>query len=616
MMPEQSKSFPVILALAIVLVLGFLAANAVRWYCDDIFITLRYAKQYLGGNGFVYNAGERVEGYTHFLWLVIITALQRMGFDPVEAAVNLGIGSFLGTLVIFAFVSRRLSRGSAVLCIPMTSLALIANHECRIWASSGMETAFFAFLLSLAFFVYFFTGARRSYRLLASSLILVLAVMTRPDGLLIYGTAGVLLAGNALRSRRSVARAAIDAAVFGAPLVVVYLPYVLWKVSYYGSFFPNSYYAKSANLAYFSQGFYYLWLYFRAHPTSVLFLLSAVILVPAYFGGRRVGAAAAAAGDEPGSSGAAVPIAGDGPESGVSAAEEQRPESKVSAALTALCVVIVYLVIFVVRVGGGFMYARFIVPMLPFIYFLIEWSLRRLVPRRLDILAAALLLVPLIVIGIEGMLRNDLLLKREDGRSDVRIHRGILDERHYYTKDGLIERDRWLGEALRRFFAGLDATVLLRGQACLGYYGDFRRCIESAGLTNREIARLPLEERGRIGHEKSPSRGWLAEHGVDLVFARRPYLERGYRIAYFQIGDVALRAELITYDAALVKKLRERMGARFRFKPFEQALDEYIMRELPGRSAAELQKDYEEFREFYFNHNDDPEREKIFIDAL
>ena len=38
------------------------------WMLDDAFISFRYAENWVSGHGPVYNAGERVEGYTNFLW--------------------------------------------------------------------------------------------------------------------------------------------------------------------------------------------------------------------------------------------------------------------------------------------------------------------------------------------------------------------------------------------------------------------------------------------------------------------------------------------------------------------------------------------------------------------
>lgn len=39
---------------------------------DDAYISFQYARQFFSGNGLVFNVGERVEGYTNFLWIVLI----------------------------------------------------------------------------------------------------------------------------------------------------------------------------------------------------------------------------------------------------------------------------------------------------------------------------------------------------------------------------------------------------------------------------------------------------------------------------------------------------------------------------------------------------------------
>ena len=38
---------------------------------DDAYISFRYARNLAEGLGFVYNAGERIEGYTNFLWVFL-----------------------------------------------------------------------------------------------------------------------------------------------------------------------------------------------------------------------------------------------------------------------------------------------------------------------------------------------------------------------------------------------------------------------------------------------------------------------------------------------------------------------------------------------------------------
>ena len=56
------------LALAVGLVLAVQRASIF----DDAFISFRYARNLLDGHGLVWNPGERVEGYTNFLWTILL----------------------------------------------------------------------------------------------------------------------------------------------------------------------------------------------------------------------------------------------------------------------------------------------------------------------------------------------------------------------------------------------------------------------------------------------------------------------------------------------------------------------------------------------------------------
>ena len=46
------------------------------WLDDDQMISMRYARNPADGLGPVWNAGERVEGYTNFLWMTVMAAVQ------------------------------------------------------------------------------------------------------------------------------------------------------------------------------------------------------------------------------------------------------------------------------------------------------------------------------------------------------------------------------------------------------------------------------------------------------------------------------------------------------------------------------------------------------------
>lgn len=57
-------------------------AWALRWTCDDAFISFRYAQHFAEGHGLVFNldpAEAPVEGYTNFTWTMWLAAAVGMG---------------------------------------------------------------------------------------------------------------------------------------------------------------------------------------------------------------------------------------------------------------------------------------------------------------------------------------------------------------------------------------------------------------------------------------------------------------------------------------------------------------------------------------------------------
>ena len=90
-----SRSVVFALVLAVFL---FAAVRFLDHTVDDAFISFRYAENLVAGNGLVFNPGERVEGYTNFLWVVLIAPFLALGVDPELAARVLGLLAAVGAL--------------------------------------------------------------------------------------------------------------------------------------------------------------------------------------------------------------------------------------------------------------------------------------------------------------------------------------------------------------------------------------------------------------------------------------------------------------------------------------------------------------------------------------
>ncbi|MGA6168017.1 hypothetical protein [Amycolatopsis magusensis] len=201
---------------------------------EDAFITFRYSENLADGNGPVFNAGERVEGYSNFLWMLLIAIPKALfGKGIVVGAAVLGVVCTVACVVLSYFLVNRLVTDKAlgVLAAVLTAGA----SGLAAYGPSGLETPLFLLL------VLGVLHALAVDRPLIAGLLVALAGMTRPDGLLIAVLVGLYLLLRAVRKRTNW-RPVFD---YAAGLLVLALPWTIWRVVYYGHLLPNAVAAKS-----------------------------------------------------------------------------------------------------------------------------------------------------------------------------------------------------------------------------------------------------------------------------------------------------------------------------------------------------------------------------------
>jgi hypothetical protein len=230
--------------LAVCIALLLFEAWAPAPQLDDAYISYRYARNLVEGAGLVYNPGERVEGYTNLCWTLLVAAALALGREAEASAHALGLASgALLLLAVFAYARLALPRERAFTAAAAPALVLASTAFAR-WTTSGMETPLFtaAALAALAA-----DAARRPALATAAACV---ATLTRPDGLLV----AVVVFGADLWRRR-------DRRALAGPLCFALLlaGHTLFRVVYYGSPVPNTFYAKvpgvpaSLGVAYLSR---------------------------------------------------------------------------------------------------------------------------------------------------------------------------------------------------------------------------------------------------------------------------------------------------------------------------------------------------------------------------
>jgi hypothetical protein len=129
----------IVCAIALVSFAGNVHEN--HFLADDAFISFRYARHLADGLGLVWNPGERVEGYTNFLWVALLAGGMLAGASPEVLSVILGIASGVALLgMLVAFGARRLGWRHPYVYGPV--LALGVSRSFTAWCSSGLETRF------------------------------------------------------------------------------------------------------------------------------------------------------------------------------------------------------------------------------------------------------------------------------------------------------------------------------------------------------------------------------------------------------------------------------------------------------------------------------------------
>ncbi len=225
--------------------------------CDDAFITFRVARDLSSGLGPVFNPGERVEGYTSFLWMILMAAVIRLGGAPELWSRILSLIFSAGTILLFF---RSISYDSGFSKYLFT-IFLVFSAPFIAWSTGGLETAAFTFLVFAAVMMFRKACERKTSKIfMLSSLVLAMAAITRPEGVPIFAILAAFLAFFALRGKSSF-RQVISLLL---PFIILYGIYFLWRFGYYGKFLPNTYYVKSPGASMLRLGVAYSW-HFLVH---------------------------------------------------------------------------------------------------------------------------------------------------------------------------------------------------------------------------------------------------------------------------------------------------------------------------------------------------------------
>jgi arabinofuranosyltransferase len=426
------------------------------WIAEDAFISFRTIDNLFHGYGLRWNPLERVQSFTHPLWLLLVSLayLLTREFYYTVTLLSVGISAAVIWLLVYRAARTPLN---ALLAVAV----LVFSKAFVDYSTSGLENPLTHLLLA-GFLLAFLRlqdrppAERTPRRIFALSLLAALAVLNRMDTLLLLAPA--LLLSLLQRPRRW--RAWLAAAAGFSP----FLLWELFSLLYYGFPFPNTAYAKlgtgiqAAELR--EQGFLYLLNSLSWDPLT-LFAIGALTAYAVVYNRKQLTHVAVGAG------------------------------------------VLLYLW-YVVRIGGCFMSGRYLSAPLLACTVLLARSVQTALPQ------AALALVLVATLGLSGI--KPPLRTNHTYKWDEIDDKGIADERgFYYPLTGLLTASRnktqpnhtycKTGRGVQQ--SGRKVTVEKNVGFMAYCAGPEVHMIDRGGLTDPLLARLPVETtRGgwRIGH--------------------------------------------------------------------------------------------------------------------
>ncbi len=272
-----SQSILMLLGLAALGCAVFQMVHFSSFTVDDAYISYRYAENLAIGEGLVFNSGEYVEGYTNFLWVILLGLLKMSGIPIRSASLALGVSFSLLTLLAACLLSSRIVRASPSAeryhpCICAALLCLATSPAFGVWAVAGLETPLFACLLTFAVLMHIREQAESGFPY--SAVFFGLAALTRPEGMFYFGVSFLYgVSYHVVLNHRFPPKWRRSLLLFSTFVI----PHLLWRWSYYGSLLPNTYYIKLGGTFRLS-GVKYVAEFFLTYGSAALFLLCCLIL--------------------------------------------------------------------------------------------------------------------------------------------------------------------------------------------------------------------------------------------------------------------------------------------------------------------------------------------------
>jgi len=458
---------------------------------EDAFISFRFAKNLIAGNGLVWNAGEPpVEGYTNFLWVLISAGILYAGIDLLIFSQITGIiVSIILLIYVYLFCRKILEFDKYYSLLPILFLAF--SGPLATWATSGMETNLFTlFVFGSFYYLIFYWKYQNTGSLIFSFILILFATLTRPEG---FGFFIILASFHLYHQFKETKFSEIRNSIIFI-LIFYILPiliYFIWRFNYFGYLFPLTFYAKTGGTVYqWLRGLKYLF-FFSFHflvplvPIVLVYLFIKIddIKLSDFF-------------------------------------KSKKNKTDINIFSIKLCTILFLTYTFyLVFIGGDYMAMyRFFVPILPFIYLLIGIVLNSIIKYSLNNNKQKLITSAIILVALGGTVLQSTPLEKILFKKPTITHgeyQGVLTERWNTNRLALI------GEFFNTYKKNENESLTTDAIGAISFYANMK-IYGLHGIDDPFIARKEIKDIGRgfPGHEKFDFMHVLSKRPKYFMFSR------------------------------------------------------------------------------------------------
>ncbi len=233
---------------------SYIALDGKRYFglFDDAMISMRYAWNFAHGLGLVWNAGQRVEGYSNLL-MTLLMSLASVFFEKkfaVLAVQIFGLFTILGTAFITKQAANEINEGKPYkeLIGYLAFACVLLYYPLSYWTLMGMETGLVAlFIMTAVLFALRWLRTNKTSDLVYTAIMAGLAFLSRNDSIILSALIFAYIGIETYIKRRD--KQVLLKIIYAGCLVALFpAAQIIFRYFYYGELLPNTYVLKLSGI--------------------------------------------------------------------------------------------------------------------------------------------------------------------------------------------------------------------------------------------------------------------------------------------------------------------------------------------------------------------------------